>query len=299
MNTTNYWHYVCQETYDINGLVLDSTRPSLYSLAMPGINVVPDLSLDPEPPRPRREGDVWIVDVPLRADAVWSDGHAMTAGDVAFTFNLAQEIGLVCLDVYGVVEADSDRVGVLSVEATDERIVRITFNRDPGLGVWPHTIGVAPIMAEHFWAPHREAARAAGRDATNEISNPAEAAWQEQLDAAESAGIEFDKSIDDVTDEEIDGFLTGVYQTAMTRTLFAVSGVGDPSGGPMVFAERTPNLRIRNVANPRYYRSGDAVESGGVVYTMGPSSRNRYSTSMTRWRDSRRPWPKGGSIMPC
>jgi ABC-type transport system substrate-binding protein len=269
MTTTNYWH-VCQETIDINSSVLGSTRPSLYSLAMPGINVVPDLALDPDPPRPRSEGDVWIVDVSLRADAVWSDGQAISASDVAFTFNLAQEIGLVCLDEYGVVEAGSDRVGVLSVDATDERKVRITFNRDPGLGVWPHTIGVAPIMAEHFWAPHWEAARAAARDAVKEIANPAAAVWGKQQDAAESAGLEFDKSIDDVTDEEIDRFLNGVYQTTMRRTLFAVTGVGDPSGGPMVFAERTPNLRIRNVANPRYYRSGDVVESGGVAYTMGP-----------------------------
>jgi ABC-type transport system substrate-binding protein len=271
MTTDNYWHYMCQEAPDNNGLVLDSTRPSLYSLAMPGINVIPDLALDPEPPRPRRDGDVWVVDVPLREDAVWSDGHPISAGDVAFTFDVGQEIGRGnCLQAYGIVEADSDRIGVLGVEPVDEHIVRITFNREPGLFVWPHTIGTAPIMAEHFWAPHREAAQAAGRDAVEAIPDPAAAVWEEQQEAAESAGATFDKSIEDITGEEVDGFLRDIRDTATANTLFAVSGVGDPSGGPMVFTGRTPNLRIRTVANPRYYRSGEVVDSGGVTYPMGP-----------------------------
>jgi ABC-type oligopeptide transport system substrate-binding subunit len=175
---------------------------------------------------------------------------------VVFTFDVISEFDLFCSDLYGIVEAGSSRTGVLGVRAMGESTVRITFNAEPGLGVWPHTIGIVPIMAEHFWAPHVADARSAGRTAV--------------LDHLLSLGdlmvlIEVLGSSD-----EVDRYLTGVYRTAMTEALFAVSGVGDPSGGPMVYAGRTPGLEIRNVANTRYFRSGEMIESGGATYEMGP-----------------------------
>lgn len=257
MSTDNYWAYLCGgESLDINAFVLGSARPSLYEIAMPGIKIVPDLAVSPEPPAPKSEGDVWAVEVTIRDNAVWSDGQPIAADDVVFTYDLVAEMDLLCGDFYGIVEADSSRTGVLDVEAMDEHTLRITFNAEPGLGVWPHTIGIAPIMAEHFWAPHVADARSAGRTAV--------------LDHLLSLGnlmvlIEVLGSSD-----EADRYLAGVYDDAMTGALFAVSGVGDPSGGPMIYAERTPGLEIRNVANPRYFRSGEMIESGGATYEMGP-----------------------------
>jgi ABC-type transport system substrate-binding protein len=248
MSTDNNWKQTCAGGLDINSLVLDHTRPSLYSIAMPGINVVPDLAADPEPPQPQPFGDGWVVEVSLREDALWSDGEPITAEDVVFTFNMAAEIGLVCIDNYGVAEADSGRVGVLSVVAIDDYTARITFSGEPGLGVWPNGIGVAPIMAEHFWAPHVADARS----------------------DADTAAEEYLETSDQISEEDVDRRMSEIYRSTMTETLFAVSGVGDPSGGPMIYAEWTPGLSARNVANPLYYRSGEVIESGGVTYTMGP-----------------------------
>jgi ABC-type transport system substrate-binding protein len=210
------------------------------------------------------------VEVTIRDDAIWSDGEPITADDVEFTYDLVLEIDLHCEDLYGIVEADSPRTGVLGVQAVGESTVRITFNDEPGLGVWPHTIGIAPIMAEHFWTQPVADARSAGVAAVDAVIDPAATVWKAHQQAAEAAGEEFTKTVDEISAEEIDRYLAGVYHTTMTEALFAVSGVGDPSGGPMTYAGRTPGLEIRNVANPRYFRSGEVVESGGVAYEIGP-----------------------------
>ena len=48
--TDNYWAYLCRDAEDVQAFVLGSTRPSFYELAMPGINIVPDLAANPQPP---------------------------------------------------------------------------------------------------------------------------------------------------------------------------------------------------------------------------------------------------------
>jgi len=54
------------------------------------------------------------------------------------------------------------------------------------------------------------------------------------------------------------------------ETLYAASGVGGPSGGPVIFDSREPGAFARNVANPNYYDAGQEITSGGVTYTNGP-----------------------------
>jgi ABC-type transport system substrate-binding protein len=53
-------------------------------------------------------------------------------------------------------------------------------------------------------------------------------------------------------------------------TIYAASGLGDPSGGPMVFSEREEGAFSRSVANTDYYAIGDEVSSGGLTYASGP-----------------------------
>ena len=52
--------------------------------------------------------------------------------------------------------------------------------------------------------------------------------------------------------------------------LYAASGAGDPSGGPMIFDSREAGAFARTVANTDYFDKGREITSGGVTYTVGP-----------------------------
>jgi ABC-type transport system substrate-binding protein len=54
------------------------------------------------------------------------------------------------------------------------------------------------------------------------------------------------------------------------ETLYAASGSGDPSGGPMIFDSREAGAFARTVANTDYFDKGREITSGGVTYTVGP-----------------------------
>jgi ABC-type transport system substrate-binding protein len=60
------------------------------------------------------------------------------------------------------------------------------------------------------------------------------------------------------------------------ETIYAASGIGDPSGGPMVFDSREAGAFARTVANSEangfsgYFDTGREITSGGVTYTVGP-----------------------------
>ncbi|PPG86543.1 ABC transporter substrate-binding protein [Rathayibacter rathayi] len=74
----------------------------------------------------------------LNDDLTWSDGEALTAEDVAYTFGLARTV---------LGESTYDYVD--SVEATDATTVTYTFNRPytPGL----YELGVQVVVPEHIW----------------------------------------------------------------------------------------------------------------------------------------------------
>jgi len=57
---------------------------------------------------------------------------------------------------------------------------------------------------------------------------------------------------------------------APAETLYAASGSGDPSGGPMIFDSREAGAFARTVANTDYFDKGREITSGGVTYTVGP-----------------------------
>jgi peptide/nickel transport system substrate-binding protein len=220
--TDNYW--AAQDTLSTvwNSYVLTPTKPALYTINYPGLEVVPDLSAASEIPVGQAEGQGWAITVPMRSDAVWSDGSPITADDVAFTFETVRdlELGGDWLTWYPLTNPDNpNQIGLTGVEAVDQTTVKFLFNIEPGLAVWPHGPGVAPVMPAHFWADSVAAA------STSEVP---------------------------------------------LSTLYAASGVGDPSGGPMIYSEREEGGYTRSIANNDYYGSGEEVESGGLTYANGP-----------------------------
>jgi ABC-type transport system substrate-binding protein len=167
--TDNYWAYFDPEASVYNGYLLGSTKPSLFGLAYPinkdlkaGGAVIPDLA-EGLPAEPVRLGDVWVVTQPIRKGLKWSDGVEITARDFVFTVNTVREFGLSgnWTGAYPKADpADPSASGIVSVEAVDDHTVRITFDRQPGLRIWPHSVGLGPWMPEHFWKAVVEQARA-------------------------------------------------------------------------------------------------------------------------------------------
>jgi len=156
VTTDNQWNSIDTAGNTVwNSYFLSPMLAAPYTIRMPGIELQPDLA-DGELQPATQDGDSWIGEFSLRDGLLWSDGEAITADDVVFTWQTA-----VDLELQGSWQLYTNTEIITSVEAVDELTVRVTFNEQPGLAVWgpgsngPHMM---PIMPEHFWAPVVEAA---------------------------------------------------------------------------------------------------------------------------------------------
>jgi peptide/nickel transport system substrate-binding protein len=156
--TTNFWAYMDPESTVWNGYVLAPTKPSLFSITYPiqegleaGGVIVPDLA-EGEPAEPQQDGDNWVVEQRIKQGVQWSDGTEITANDFVFTVETVHEFELSGNWLAAYPRPTEDSVGIDSVEAVDDYTVRITFNREPGLAIWPHEVGTGPWMPQHFWS---------------------------------------------------------------------------------------------------------------------------------------------------
>jgi peptide/nickel transport system substrate-binding protein len=120
-----------------NSYFLTPMTCSMYTITYPGIELQADLASTDEIPPAEEDGDVWVAEVTLRDDIQWSDGEAITAEDVAFTWQTALDFQLTA-NWGDFVDADV----VDSVEAVDDQTVRVTFNAQPGLAQWGPGTGV-------------------------------------------------------------------------------------------------------------------------------------------------------------
>lgn len=161
VTTDNFWSYLDPNSTVWNQYVLAPTKAALYEVRTPGLEVGADVAASDEIPEPV-EGDAgWNVTVEMKPDAVWSDGTPLTADDVVFTAETVRDLGLGgnWLTSYPwaaeddpETEADeSATTGLTAVTADGANTVTFTFNNRPGLGIWPHQVGIAPIMQKAFW----------------------------------------------------------------------------------------------------------------------------------------------------
>lgn len=160
--TDNPWAALDTEAAVWNTYV-NPGQTSLYEYQGPTYTVVPKLASDPSPPQVEPDGDNYSVTVNLRSGVTWSDGTPTTAHDAAFTFNTIKKYnGLggnfprnwpLARDDDPATEEDESSDGVSSVEALDDLTVKVTFNHEPGLAIWPLSVGLAPIFQEAFWGP--------------------------------------------------------------------------------------------------------------------------------------------------
>ncbi|MFN4101938.1 MAG: ABC transporter substrate-binding protein [Pararhodobacter sp.] len=86
--------------------------------------------------------DDTTVEVVLREGLTWHDGEALTASDVAFTFQYYMDSTYSYFDSY--------LAPIASVEATDERTVVFTLS-EPSAPFATITLSQIPILPEHIW----------------------------------------------------------------------------------------------------------------------------------------------------
>lgn len=155
VTTDNVWNYNDSAGSTVwNQYFLLPTTASAYTIAMPGIELVPDLAAGELQPAVQ-DGDNWVGTIELKEGLLWSDGEPIKASDLAFAWQTAVDFELTS----GWVDfADADII--TSVEAVDDTTVEVTFNAEPGLAVWGPGTGILsmPFMPEHFWGPIVEAA---------------------------------------------------------------------------------------------------------------------------------------------
>jgi ABC-type transport system substrate-binding protein len=151
LQTDNFWAYYGPDGTVWSQYVLAPTKPALFDITYPAIAVTPDVA-SALPAAPVAEGDgTFSVTQSLRGDYTWSDGTPLTADDLVFTFTTARDatLGGDWLTAYPYSEASSPRlIDVVALSATE---VKFVFDSEPGLAVWPHNIGVGPIMPKHAW----------------------------------------------------------------------------------------------------------------------------------------------------
>ena len=250
ITTDNWFASLDTESQSQNQAYLTNSKVQLFDISLPGFVLVPEAAATPEPVEPVQEGDVWVVEQPMRDDLTWSDGTPMTANDLVFYFDAVREFGL------GSNHASAFGPTVVSITAPDDYTVRVEFSEAPGLNVWSNGVGIlGSFVPSHFWQEHVEAARAAAEQVTSGIT--AEDATQAIVDtAAEDEDPENDVTAADVTQEEIDAYIANAGSQEALSVLYAVSGVGEPSVGSVLVDQWETGAFAATVANADYYNNG-------------------------------------------
>jgi len=186
ITTDNVWAYLDPQSTVWNGYVLGGTKPVLFAIDLPGLEVDNDLAASADPGVASDNGDgTWSVSVPMREDATWSDGTPITANDIVFTAEVVRDFclggnwasnyqwelrsradeasGATCLPWETAEpvldDAGNPAIGLIAVEAVSDNEVKFTWNAQPGLAIWPHGPGLATFMPMHAWEATVEEAR--------------------------------------------------------------------------------------------------------------------------------------------
>lgn len=144
LTTANFWAFQGEETTVWNAYILGPTKPSLYSLHPISFAPLPELASHHQEPA-EHEGK-WTVEVELNQHLAWSDGTPITAADIVFTYETVRRLNL------GGAWAESFPSTLTAIHANALHRVTIEFGERPSLAVWPHGVGLAPIMPAHVWA---------------------------------------------------------------------------------------------------------------------------------------------------
>ena len=167
--TRNFWNYMGGPGGSVwTKYVLAGHTGAMYGFSDQRFDWIPGLAAD-FPTELMKEtvggAEFWTAEVPLLTGVEWSDGEEVDAYDFVFTVDTVLDLELSSNWKSAV---DSDFLE--RVEALDGHTLKVFFKttdadgnpQTPGLSVWQFGLGFMPVMAEHYWAPVVEAAKAAG-----------------------------------------------------------------------------------------------------------------------------------------
>ncbi|MFV1961102.1 MAG: ABC transporter substrate-binding protein [Acidimicrobiia bacterium] len=250
ITTDNWWAMLDTLSSTYNSAYLSNGKTSLFGLAQPGFVYVPGIAATSEPVRAVQEGDIWVVEQPIRTDMTWSDGVPVTANDLAFYFDTVREFKL------GANHASTfPAPTVLSVTAPSDDLVRIEFETEPGLAVWQNGVGFASFVPAHFWKPFVEEARAAAAELAATITDEDAIAGIVEASLADE-DPENDIAEEDVTQEDIDAYIADAVANEGLTVLYAVAAPKEPSVGSQVFDQWETGAFAATVSNPTYFDNG-------------------------------------------
>lgn len=144
VGTLNPWSGGTRTRTPWTGYVLDRTAATLYAPLPDRPEVQALLAAGPPPEPVETEDGTW--EVVVEVEGSWSDGTSFTTADIAFTFEVARRFQLDGLWETWFPPA------LTTIEAVDEKTLRLVFSSPPGLAVWPYGPGRAPIQPAGFWA---------------------------------------------------------------------------------------------------------------------------------------------------
>jgi len=245
ITTDNWWAALDTQSQSQNQAYLTNMKTALFTLSNPGFVFIPAAAATDDPVDAVQEGDVWVVEQPVRQDLTWSDGVPVTANDFAFYFDTVREFNL------GSNHSGNFPPTVLSVTAPDDYTVRVEFDAEPGLAVWQNGVGFASWVPSHFWQEHVVAARAAAEAATAATTD------QDAIDGIVEASKadedpETDIAPEDVTAEDIEAYIANAGSQEALAVLYAVEPVGEPSVGPVIYDQWETGAFAATVANADY-----------------------------------------------
>ena len=263
--TLNYWGYLGPDSTVWTQYVIADTSLSLYNYSDQRFDWVPQLAKDLSPD-PVQEGDFYTITVPMREDAIWSDGEPITAQDLVFVMEACQDLQLTGSWPNQCRPEIIDRV-----EAVNDYTLKFYFTDIPGLAQWQFGAGFAPFLPEHFWAD----AVAESRTFLEGVSEP----LVDRPGDCEADGL---SSEDVAACEEWATFDEALNNARVS--LYSADATGAPTAGGYATTKFEPGAFAERVANPSTVFAGSRVEeyddgtyvltlaSGDVVQLYGDAS---------------------------
>lgn len=241
MTTTNLWNLLGPGSSAYNFVVQLQYYPALFGQSEVRYDFVPSIAADFATPL-EQEGDFWVSTVKMKEDAIWSDGAAITAEDVAFTANTALEFQLG-----GNWQGSYDWDFLDHVEAVDAYTVKFVYHTKPGLATHEYGALQGAIASKAFWEPKMTEAIAALQEAQRLDSESEE--YATALAEAQELLYTIEEGASAVGEAEEAAF----------------EGSGEHTAGPYMFKTWYPGSFTENAKNDKYYFDGAVIEE----YTNG------------------------------
>jgi len=159
--TQNYWNYLDTENDVWTGYVMSGQVSSLFTISYPNYQLVTNLASELVETSTDNGDGTWTYTVPMVEGFEWSDGSAITANDMVFTYNTVKDLALIgnWLSAYPLgngtdPDAEDYAQGIVGIVADGDYTVKISMNFDAGLSSWQYQAAQAPILPESYWAQY-------------------------------------------------------------------------------------------------------------------------------------------------